>query len=403
MAKRLFSFKNGINIMPVDALPSSGVVGDVVYLSTEGVFKYYDGTQWLDFSSSVIPIIAGENLTKYTPVYISKGNANGDAGRNAGEVYTLDPSNDHRMEYVGLVDNNPNAGNVAIVRLLGKVSIPASKIQGGSFINGEMVYWNGTQFTTTQPTNTNFWLIKVGKAYSNTGLIINPDLASSAIYVPSAPSSLVINNNVTSFTNIGLSFNPATVSAFNMHYHVVRVAGSTEVVESGSLSGHYNATLGQWSVVNYGISGDASVDFNMIGNNLSYISSNMTGSPYSGEFKYNVVSEINTSYSFTATINNNVTSFTPITGMFLQPSSRSMQIFYMIRRSVTGTEISESGIIHVVRNVTAGTCSISVSAIAGNANVALDVTSGGQVTYQSSNMTGPSYVGDIYWNVVNVL
>lgn len=403
MAKRYFSFKDGINITAVNALPTSGIQGDIVYLATENVFKYYDGTQWLDFSNGVIAATAGENITQAFPVYISKGNANGDAGRNAGQAYILDPSNDHRMEYIGLAKTSANASETVLIQLAGKIDIPASLIQGGSFINGEMVYWNGTQFTTTQPTNTNFWLIKVGKAYSNTGMVVNPDLGASAVYVPATPTFLAVNNNVTSPTNIGLSFNPITISAFKMHYQVTRVAGSTEIVESGIISGHYNSNLGQWTLVNYGISSDAGVDFSMVGNNLAYTSSNMTGSPYSGSFRYRIETEIDPGLDFSDTIANNVTAYTPITGMFLQPANSSMQIFYMVRRSVTGNEIAESGIINVVRNVTANTCDISVSGIAGDAEVLFDVTSGGQVRYQSSNMTGSGYSGNIYWEVLSEL
>lgn len=346
---------------------------------------------------------AGENLAQYTPVYVSKGNANGDAGRTAGQLYTLDPSNDHRMEYIGIVKASVTAGNDVTVQLSGRVNIPASMIQGGAFINGEMVYWNGTQFTTTQPTNTNFWLIKVGKAFSNTGMVVNPDLGASAIYVPATPNVLTINNNVTSPTNIGLSFNPSTVSAFKIYYQVTRVAGSTEIAESGLISGHYNSTLGQWTLVNYGISSDAGVDFSMIGNNIAYTSSNMTGSPYSGSFRYRIETEINPGLDFNATVANNVTSPTNVTGMFMQPSSRAMSIFYMVRRTAGSTEIAEAGIINLVRNVTASTCDISVSGISGDAEVFFDVTSGGQVRYTSSNMTGSPYSGNIWWEVISEL
>lgn len=346
---------------------------------------------------------AGENLAQYTPVYVSKGNANGDAGRTAGQLYTLDPSNDHRMEYIGIVKASVTAGNDVAVQLSGRVNIPASMIQGGAFINGEMVYWNGTQFTTTQPTNTNFWLIKVGKAFSNTGMVVNPDLGASAIYVPATPNVLTINNNVTSPTNIGLSFNPSTVSAFKIHYQVTRVAGSTEIVESGLISGHYNSALGQWTLVNYGISSDAGVDFSMIGNDVAYTSSNMTGSPYSGSFRYRIETEINPGLDFNATVANNVTSPTNVTGMFMQPSSRAMSIFYMVRRTAGSTEIAEAGIINLVRNVTASICDISVSGISGDADVFFDVTSGGQVRYTSGNMTGSPYSGNIWWEVLSEL
>lgn len=389
---------------------NTGTGQDFALENGQAAVLYYDtnNSRWLlasDYTKQVseFSVVAGENIGAFRPVYVSKGNANGDSGRIAGQAYIVDPTNDHRMEFIGINRFAANSGDVIVVQTMGKMDIPASLIAGGSFVNGEMVYWTGTQFTTTIPTNTNFWLIKVGKAFSNTGMVINPDLGASAIYVPATPNVLTINNNVTSPTNIGLSFNPSIVSAFKIHYQVTRVAGSTEIVESGLISGHYNSTLGQWTLVNYGISSDAGVDFSMIGNNVAYTSSNMTGSPYSGSFRYRIETEINPGLDFNATIANNVTSPTNVTGMFMQPSSRAMSIFYMVRRTAGSTEIAEAGIINLVRNVTASTCDISVSGISGDADVSFDVTSGGQVRYTTSNMTGSPYSGNIWWEVLSEL
>lgn len=403
MAKRYFSFKNGINITPVSNLPTTAKVGDVIYLITENVFKYYDGTDWQNFSSSIIKVTAGENLTQYYPVYISKGNSNGDVGRNAGQSYILNPFNNHRISYIGIAINTAQANNQALVQINGKVNIPASLIQGGSFVNGEIVYWDGTQYTTNIPAFTNFWRIKVGRAVSNTEMLINPDLGVSAIYIPDPANTLTINNNITTFTAIGLSFDPMEISAFKIYYHVIRVAGSTEVVESGILSGHYNANLGQWILINYGIASDAGVEFGMIGNNLAYISSNLTGAPYSGVFRYSIETEIRPNYDFVEPIHNNVNVFTPINGMFLSPSHQSMQLFYFVKRTVLGNELSESGIINVVRNDTNNVSDISVSGIAGDAEITFDVTPGGQVRYKSSNMVGSNYSGQIYWKIIKEL
>ena len=387
---------------------NTGTGQDFALENGQAAVLYYDtnNSRWLlasDYTKQVseFSVVAGENIGAFRPVYVSKGNANGDSGRTAGQAYIVDPTNDHRMEFIGINRFAANSGDVIVVQTMGKMDIPASLIAGGSFVNGEMVYWDGTQFTTTIPTNTNFWLIKVGKAYSNTGLIINPDLGASAIYNPAPSSTLTINNNVTSPTPLGISFNPTSVAAFKIFYSVRRVAGSTEIVESGIMSGHYNATAGQWTLINYGISSDASVDFSMVGNNVAYTSSNMSGSPYSGEMRYRIEVELNTAISFNDTIANNQTVPTAITGLFLQPAHRAMSVYYMVRRTVTGNEIAESGIINVVRNTTASTCDISVSGVAGNAQVGFSVTTGGQVRYTSSNMTGSSYTGNIYWAVLS--
>lgn len=350
-----------------------------------------------------IKVLAGENLNAIEPVYVSKGNAQGDPGRTAGQIYRLDPTNDNRMEYIGVVQKNISAGNPVNILLSGKVEVPVSLIQGGSFINGEMVYWDGSQYTTTAPTNTDFWLIKVGKAVSNQEMVINPDLGASAIYVPAPSAADSINNNVTSPAVLGISFNPISVSAFKIHYQITRIAGSTELVESGVLSGHYNSNLGQWTLVNYGISSDAQVEFTMVGNNLAYTSSNMTGSPYSGTFLYNIETQIEPAFDFSSSIANNVTSYTNVVGLLLPPARRSISMFYMIRRIAGSTELAESGIINIVRNVTSSTCDISVSGVSGDAEVNFDVTSGGQVRYISSNMTGSPYSGDIYWEIISEL
>ncbi|MDW8348602.1 MAG: DUF2190 family protein, partial [Bacteroidia bacterium] len=341
----------------------------------------------------------------FQPLYISKGSANGDAGRTIDRAYILNPANEHRMEFVGIAAKAATAGSEVPIVSSGRFKIPASLIQGGSFISGEMVYWTGSQFSTTVPTNTDFWLIKVGKALNADNLLVNPDLAASAVYVPPTPSALTINNNVTSPTALPITFNPTTTQAFEIHYQIRRIAGSTENSESGILSGHYNSHLGQWFLVNHSIVGDAFVTFSMSGSSIAYTSSNMTGSPYSGTMVYKTQNTLDFSVDNTATINNNVSSPTSISGMNFGPTVRGVLLFYSVQRKTTSpaSEKSESGYISLVRNSTSSSWLISVWGVADNAGISFSVTSGGQVQYTTDNMTGSGYTGTIVWEVLSEL
>jgi len=121
--------------------------------------------------------------------------------------------------------------------------------------------------TQTQYNTPNTWQIIVGKAISSTEILINPDLASSAIFIEDNGSLVTINNNQTSPLGIaGLSFNSSVHRAFNVEYWVRRIqeiAPSTYVewVESGELRGVYNKTNNTWYMNNYGIVGNAQISF----------------------------------------------------------------------------------------------------------------------------------------------
>lgn len=101
----------------------------------------------------------------------------------------------------------------------------------------------------------------------------------------------------------------------------------------------------------------------------------------------------------TATINDNVTTFTNILGASFNSSiNRSFKFSYAVQRTDGSTTVAESGEINGVHNGTDWDYSLSR---VGDAGMTFNVTTAGQIQYKSSSIGG-TYSGDInfYANVV---
>lgn len=96
-----------------------------------------------------------------------------------------------------------------------------------------------------------------------------------------------------------------------------------------------------------------------------------------------------------ATILNNVTTPTPIAG-FLFDTSEVISIYaeFIVRRSTTAPAVSlvESGLI--TGNFDGQDWNIEITTVK-DAGISLDITSGGQITYTTTNLAGSNYVGEI--------
>lgn len=97
----------------------------------------------------------------------------------------------------------------------------------------------------------------------------------------------------------------------------------------------------------------------------------------------------------TATINNNVTSFTAIPGFsFSTASVRAIDAEYLVERFTTSPvqKFVENG--KIVGNYDGSSWTIT-STFVGDGGVEFDITPSGQVRYKSSNVTGVGYSGII--------
>jgi hypothetical protein len=97
----------------------------------------------------------------------------------------------------------------------------------------------------------------------------------------------------------------------------------------------------------------------------------------------------------TAPINNNISSFTNITGFIFDTSEViQIQCTYQVERSTTSPAVTlvESGEIEGNYNGTDWTITIESE---GDAQVEFDITAGGQMRYKSEEMVGTGYTGSI--------
>lgn len=102
-----------------------------------------------------------------------------------------------------------------------------------------------------------------------------------------------------------------------------------------------------------------------------------------------------------ATINNNVTTFTDIAGFFFNPSTvRSFAVRGNFYRTYGVSEVAEEFVLVGLNRGTAGW--VLQRDGVGNAGITFDITSAGQVQYKSSNLAG-TYTGIIKFRGIGIL
>lgn len=106
-------------------------------------------------------------------------------------------------------------------------------------------------------------------------------------------TTFTIDNNISTPTNVtGLLFSTATVRAAEIDYSVYRRTDSSTSgnAESGKMTLIYDndaAPGSKWSLVTYGIAGNAGVNFTITdAGQVQYESTNITGTNYSGTMKF---------------------------------------------------------------------------------------------------------------------
>jgi hypothetical protein len=87
--------------------------------------------------------------------------------------------------------------------------------------------------------------------------------------------------------------------------------------------------------------------------------------------------------------------------LFSGAVDRSVIITYSVYRSNVGSEASAVGTIYLAYETTASAWLIDDNGHGDDTGVDFDVTAGGQLTYISSSMGGPSYSGVMKWNILS--
>lgn len=108
-------------------------------------------------------------------------------------------------------------------------------------------------------------------------------------------TSFSIANNISSPSPItGMNFDPAIVRSSTVTYSIDRSAGGVELAEQGFLLVSYNTTSNSWELARYGSGSDAGLTFTISSGQISYTSSNLTGSSYQGLMKFSAKSSSQT-------------------------------------------------------------------------------------------------------------
>jgi len=105
--------------------------------------------------------------------------------------------------------------------------------------------------------------------------------------IPS-PTSFSLANNLPNATNItGLTFNPASVMGFVIEYMIVRSSSTTRVCSIGRFRAVYNSNISAWLTSDDYAGDNSGIDFGVTSaGQVTYTSTNITGTSYTGTLKY---------------------------------------------------------------------------------------------------------------------
>lgn len=97
----------------------------------------------------------------------------------------------------------------------------------------------------------------------------------------------VANNQAVAANVNGLSFNTSLVRSAIIQYSLYRTSTTTEMSETGHIYVTYKSTAGTWEIAqSYAGSSDVTFTITNAGQ-VQYISSNFSGTSYSGKMKFN--------------------------------------------------------------------------------------------------------------------
>ena len=207
--------------------------------------------------------------------------------------------------------------------------------------------------------------------------------------------NFTINNNVGAPTSItDFVFDNVDTKAVRVQFDISRRTDTQNVVETGEIFLAYDDEASDWRISVDSKFDDAGVTLTVTAaGQVQYTSNDLTGASYSGTMRFGLVSEVEQA-STTFAIANNVSVATNITDLtFNSTNVKASRILFDVSRRTDTQNVVETGEIFVAYDSEASDWRINTSSVFDDAGVVFTITSGGQVRYTSSDLTGASYSG----------
>lgn len=245
--------------------------------ASEGDVIKYDGSVWQAEKQDevVISLVAAETIAARDAIYVNA----------SGQAALVDPDDDLKIEFIGFAREAANVAESVEIVIAGKL--------GGfsGLTAGEFVYVDPTTpgaVVQPEPTQSNVYLIKAGKAVSATEILVNADLGASTLFNRDVViSNQTITNNQTTPANItGAVYDGASFRAVILEYSIYRKTDTNEVSQVGQLRLAYKTDAGTWSLSDDFSGDDAGVEFSVDGTGqILYTSSDLTGTNYTSKLQ----------------------------------------------------------------------------------------------------------------------
>lgn len=255
---------------------------DLSDVSTAGAisnqYLKYNGASWEPsfVSEQVIQLTANGPISAGDAVFIS----------SIGQVDKLDCTDDDKIEFIGFSRDTTAGAETIDIATSGIVS-GLSGLTTGEFVYADPLNPGG--LVQPRPTQTDIYVIIVGKAISATEILINPDLAASAEF----NREITINNNtITNNQSTPASVAGAVFNGFRAvvaNYSIYRVTDTNEVSQVGQIRLTYKTNAATWVISDDYSGDDAGVTFSVdASGQLLYTSTDLTGANYDSKLQIDV-------------------------------------------------------------------------------------------------------------------
>lgn len=441
----------------LDTYAATASNGQLVFATDDKqMYQVVDGVLVAVGGADTVKLLSGDTLSVGDAVYISTGTGN-DSARVAGILYKADASNDDRVDVLGFVKKlysgsgatftegfesgnfTTNSWNTVNGSQTNKWAVGTATAQTGSYsayisndsgvsnaytVTSTSVVWFYKDITVTSAQMLSFYYKLNGESIFDYGrVIIDP----SASIVP------VAGTNITSTPSGGQNIQ-LTSTSNSWTQKIVPLnsyAGTTVRVIFGWVNDFGGGTQPPIAIDNITIQGSPSADVQFSGSfaslsgltagNLYYLSTSTPGaltatapslagtwivpvglSTSGTSLVINPAASASAIYNTAAdtsfTIANNISSATSVTGLSFSGSTyRSFIIDYSIYRSTSTalSAVAQVGELRGVYNTQSLTWYLSDNYSGQNSGVTFSITSGGQIQYTSTNISGTSYTGSL--------
>jgi len=208
----------------------------------------------------------------------------------------------------------------------------------------------------------------------------------------------ILNNQTTAVSLSGLQFDSSETKAARVDFDIERRTDTQSLFENGTLFISFDEENSSWNISLDSKFDDSGVTFIIDANGqVSYESSELLGANYNGEVRLaNIILLPKLSGSNQFSILNNQTTPQNLSNLIFDSQAvKAAKIFFDLERRTDSESLLETGEIFISFKNEDSSWNISFDSKFDNSGVTFLINSSGQVQYESSELLGLNYSGEL--------